>query len=194
MGRRGMTAPFMPGVYVCPGGRVVADDRERWAGETGRPRGFDGATALLRLPRAALRETWEETGLVLGPSGAADPGGTSPVERAYHDAGRRPALDLLAYIGRAITPTVSPLRFDTRFFVADGRHVGGDLADSSELEDVGWHPADPEGSLPMSGVTRFMLARAIAVWNGAADPAPLYSFRAGRPLPRPHWGKSHAGR
>jgi 8-oxo-dGTP pyrophosphatase MutT (NUDIX family) len=194
MGRRGMSAPFMPGVYVCPGGRVIADDRNPWVGEDGRPRSFDGGAGLLRLPRAALRETYEETGLVLGRPGRVDPPGERPVERAYARAGLWPALDLLAYIGRAITPTVSPTRYDTRFFVADGAHVAGDIGDSSELDDVGWHPADPEGALAMSGVTRYMLARAIAVWRGAADPAPLYSFRRGTPRPRAHWGKSDAGR
>jgi 8-oxo-dGTP pyrophosphatase MutT (NUDIX family) len=194
MGRRGMSAPFMPGVYVRPGGRVTADDRQEWAGEAGRPRTLEDDSGLLRLPRAALRETWEETGLVVGRPGAAEPAGSRPVERAYAAAGVHPALDLLSYIGRAITPTVSPTRYDTRFFVADGSYVAGDLADSTELEDVGWHPADPEGTLAMSGVTRFMLARAVAVWRGAADPAPLYSFRHGTAYPRPHWGKSHAGR
>jgi 8-oxo-dGTP pyrophosphatase MutT (NUDIX family) len=193
MGRRGMSAPFMPGVYVCPGGRVVAEDRRRWVGESGRPARFEGDDALLRLPRAALRETWEESGIVVGRPGGAEPG-EQAIERAYAEAGLAPALDLLAYIGRAITPTVSPTRYDTRFFVADGVHACGLPADSSELEDVGWHPADPEGTLPMSGVTRFMLARAVAVWRGAEDPAPLYSFRRGTPRPRPHWGRSHAGR
>lgn len=193
MGRRGMSAPFMPGVYVCPGGRVGADDRRRWAGESGRPARFEGDDALLRLPRAALRETWEESGIVVGRPHGIEPG-EQPIERAYAETGLHPALDLLAYIGRAITPTVSPTRYDTRFFVADGVHARGRPADSSELEDVGWHAADPEGALPMSGVTRFMLARAIAVWRGAGDPAPLYSFRRGTPRPRPHWGRSQAGR
>src|SRR6476646_11961522 len=70
MGRRGRLARFMPGFYVCPGGRVAADDRETWRAEMGATHAADGA-AFLRLARAALRETYEETGLLVGSPSAA---------------------------------------------------------------------------------------------------------------------------
>src|SRR5260221_7387360 len=72
MGRRGLSARFMPGFYVCPGGRVAADDHERWVGETGEPATASGS-AFRRLARAALRETFEETGILLGSPTATDP-------------------------------------------------------------------------------------------------------------------------
>jgi len=174
MGRRGRSARFMPGFYVCPGGRVAADDRETWGAEVGAPHAADGA-AFLRLARAALRETYEETGLLVGsPSAIVGEVARFPIETAYAAKRIAPDLGLLTYMGRAITPTVSPMRFDTRFFLADGKHAVGALADSAELDDVAWHVADPKADRSMSGVTRFMLARALDVWRGDAAPAPLY--------------------
>jgi 8-oxo-dGTP pyrophosphatase MutT (NUDIX family) len=196
MGRRGRTAPFMPGRYVCPGGRVVAADRQAWMGETGRPVHLDPAASLLRLPRAALRETFEESGVLVGRLVAAplDTARPTAIEAAYAARGLAADLGLLAYIGRAITPTVSPMRFDTRFFVADARHAMGEPEDSTELDDVGWHTADPQADRSMSEVTRFMLTRALAVWRGACDAAPLYRYIANRPCIRPHRSKGQAGR
>src|SRR6266404_660118 len=128
MGRRGRSARFMPGFYVCPGGRVAEDDRETWRAEVGAPHATDGA-AFLRLARAALRETYEETGLLVGsPSPTVAEGARFPIETAYAAKCIAPDLGLLTYIGRAITPTVSPMRFDTRFFLADGKHAVGALA------------------------------------------------------------------
>jgi len=122
-----------------------------------------------------LRETYEETGLLVGSESArSDEATRFPIEGAYAARSIAPDLGLLTYIGRAITPTASPMRFDTRFFLADGKHAVGALADSAELDDVAWHEADPKADRPMSGVTRFMLARALAVWCGDAAPAPLY--------------------
>jgi 8-oxo-dGTP pyrophosphatase MutT (NUDIX family) len=196
MGRRGMTAPFMPGRYVCPGGRVTAADRLAWHGETGRPRNFDGPAALLRLPRAALRETFEESSILIGRPATSLPDAATArsIESDYASHGLAADLGLLTYIGRAITPSSSPMRYDTRFFLADGAHAVGDAVDSAELDDVAWHSADPEASRSMSDVTRFMLARALAVWRGASDPAPLYRYVADRPRIAPHRGRSQAGR
>ena len=183
MGRRGRSARFMPGFYVCPGGRVADDDRRPWSGET------DGANAFRRLARAALRETFEETGILVGIPAPTDAAAARlPIEAAYAAHGVVPDLGLLTYIGRAITPTASPLRFDTGFFLADGRHAVGGHADSAELDDVAWHSADPGAERAMSGVTRFMLARALAVWRGDSEPAPLYRhigkrvYVGGRPV------------
>jgi 8-oxo-dGTP pyrophosphatase MutT (NUDIX family) len=174
MGRRGRSARFMPGFYVCPGGRVAEDDREPWRAEKGAPRAAEGAV-FLRLARAALRETYEETGILVGsPAATVQNAARFAIEAAYATQRIAPDLALLTYIGRAITPTASPMRFDTCFFLADGRHATGALADSAELDDVAWHAADPNADRSMSGVTRFMLARALAVWHGDAAPAPLY--------------------
>jgi 8-oxo-dGTP pyrophosphatase MutT (NUDIX family) len=185
IGRRGQSARFMPGRYVFPGGRVGAADARPWRGETGAA----GPRPLLALKRAALRETFEETGLVVGQPAEASPSGEgpvlSPVEHAYVAKGLAPAPDLLRLVGRAITPATSPIRFHARFFVADGRHAAGELTAGEELDDLRWHAVDSAPPELMQNVTRFMLACAVEAWRGqaAAEP-PLYWHRGNRRLVR----------
>src|SRR5207244_13009369 len=121
-GRRPGHVKFMPGVYVFPGGAIDPEDRRPWHVEAG---GEHLPPRLVRSARAALRETWEEVGVVVGrlaegtaappPSGAAP--GLAPVEAAYAARGVAAAFDVLTYIGRAITPTRVFRRFNTRFFL-----------------------------------------------------------------------------
>ena len=173
-GRRPSHVKFMPGVYVFPGGAIDREDRQPWRVES-------GAEALpSRLQccaRAALRETWEEVGVLVGRRRAAAPApipGLRPIEAAYAERAVEAAFDTLVYVGRAITPTQVFRRFNTRFFVADGEHVFGDPAASEELEDVGWHPIARRPLEPFRDVTRFMLERALALREGTASPqAPL---------------------
>jgi 8-oxo-dGTP pyrophosphatase MutT (NUDIX family) len=177
----------MPGRYVFPGGRVAAGDARPWQGEADAPTDPAGR-ALLALKHAALRETFEETGLVIGrtapatvPSNAA----LSPIEQAYRAVGAVPVPELLRLIGRAITPTVSPIRFHARFFVADGTHALGRLAPCEELDDLQWHPVAEEPPGAMQNVTRFMLTCAIEAWRGAAPAVPpLYWHRGKHTLVR----------
>lgn len=176
LGRRGRGHRFMPGVFVFPGGRAMREDARPWHGEGDEPAAHLDPL-LRRLARAALRETYEETGLVFGRAGAAPAAARDllPIESAYLRHGVRPALDLLTLVGRAITPSRSPMRFDARFFLADGRFATGDLGTGEELEDVRWHPVGDAPPTPMSGVTRFMLKHAVAVWRGTAEPGiPFY--------------------
>jgi hypothetical protein len=81
----------------------------------------------------------------------------------------------LTYVGRAITPSHSSLRFNTRFFVGDGGDVFGEPRASEELEDAGWHRIDRVLLEGFRDVTRFMLARAVALRDGTATgEAPLF--------------------
>ena len=99
----------------------------------------------------------------------------SPIERAYRERGLVAAMDVLTYVGRAITPSHSTRRFNTRFFLGDGSNVFGEPAASEELEDLGWHPIGGERLDSFRDVTRFMLARAIALRDGTASgAAPLF--------------------
>jgi 8-oxo-dGTP pyrophosphatase MutT (NUDIX family) len=183
VGRRPLAARFMPGVYVFPGGAIDPPDRRPWMVET-----ETGSLAprLARAARAALRETWEEVGVLVGrpvePPGRDSGTPTEgAVERAYRRRGLTAAMDLLTYVGRAITPSHSTRRFNTRFFLADGESAFGEPMASTELEDVRWHPlgtGDLEDGL--RDVTRFMLSRAIALRTGiAAGEPPLF-----------YWGKN----
>jgi hypothetical protein len=51
--------------------------------------------------------------------------------------------------------------------------VFGEPAATEELEDVGWHPIGREALGSFRDVTRFMLARAIALRDGTASGAAL---------------------
>jgi 8-oxo-dGTP pyrophosphatase MutT (NUDIX family) len=172
-GRRPLHVKFMPGVYVFPGGAIDPPDRIAWSIETGTEA---LGPKLARSARAALRETWEEAGVLIGEPGGLPPASPKrPIERAYLERGLVAAMDLLTYVGRAITPSHSSRRFNTRFFLGDGRNVFGEPAASEELEDVGWHPVGREPLESFRDVTRFMLARAIALRGGTASgEAPLF--------------------
>ena len=173
-GRRPLHARFMPGVYVFPGGAIDPPDRVAWSVECGTEA---LGPKLAHSARAALRETWEEAGVLIGRP--ADRPSAPPVraaiERAYLERGLVAALDVLTYVGRAITPSHSFRRFNTRFFLGDGRNVFGEPAATEELEDVRWHPIGREELDSFRDVTRFMLARAIALRDGTASgAAPLF--------------------
>jgi 8-oxo-dGTP pyrophosphatase MutT (NUDIX family) len=174
LGQRGATARFMPGRFVFPGGVVQRDDRLPWPGEATSA----GSPASRAAARAALRETFEETGFLLGRlAGTATTPARAPhaAAEAYRARGFAPALDALIEIGRAITPTFSPMRFHARFFVADGSAAVGPLHPGEELDSVGWYEVAADFPAPMSHVTRFMLEQAIAAWRtGAVERLPLY--------------------
>ena len=188
MGRRHADSEFLPGYYVFPGGAVERSDR---AAKAASPldlvhlaaMGVGGnARTAVALGVAAVRETWEETGIMV-----ADPGDVGDAPGTTFDEMRRrgvaPALGRLVYLGRAITPTDSPIRFHARFFLA---RVGPDTADlggDGELHDLSWVPLRDMASLPTLGITRFMarfaadvLARAPALPAGR----PVFSSRGRR--------------
>jgi 8-oxo-dGTP pyrophosphatase MutT (NUDIX family) len=173
VGRRPLTVRFMPGVYVFPGGAVDAEDRAPWGVETGvetlPPR-------LVRCARAALRETWEETGALFGRAAAAPPvsQGATAIAAAYATAGLVAPIDRLRYVGRAITPARVFRRYNTRFFLGEGDDVVGEPQASYELEDVRWHPIGREPLEPLRDVSQFMLARAVALRGGDLAPPPLF--------------------
>ena len=128
LGRRHERHRFLPGKFVFPGGRVEIKDRlmptaaplhardtERLMQRVKRPSLAKAAAYAL----AAIRETYEETGLMLGaPSPNAFP---APAEawEPFAKAGIVPDLSAVHFIGRAITPPGRPRRFDSRFFAAD---------------------------------------------------------------------------
>src|SRR5882724_3367824 len=164
-GRRPRHAKFMPGVYVFPGGAIDPPDRIAWTIEAGAE--VLGAR-LAQSARAALRETLEEAGVLIGrPAGwPSAPPVRSPIEEAYLERSLAAALDLLIYVGRAITPSHSPRRFNTWFFLGEGDHVFGEPAASEELEDLRWHPVGCTLLESFRDVTRFILARALALRSG----------------------------
>ncbi|MDH4246669.1 MAG: NUDIX hydrolase [Deltaproteobacteria bacterium] len=164
--RRQNDAAFGPGASVFPGGAVEPQDGNE---EILRTVGTDGAELIRRLsggdltpiaalayPLAALRETFEETLLLLAEpqSGAPWPtvaeresarenllGGTHPFGDWLRQAGLRPALAGLRYFAHWITPEAMPIRFDTRFFAAAAPRDQAVCLDPNELDAHSWIPA-----------------------------------------------------
>lgn len=68
-----------------------------------------------------LRELFEETGLFVRSPGQSVPLGSENrnFAAACEQLGSPPHADRLVYAGRWLTPPVSPLRFDTRFFLLE---------------------------------------------------------------------------
>ena len=161
-----------------PAGRSTPTTAGRGAIEAG---GDKLPPRLVPSARAALRETWEEVGVLVGRRDPADRPALpvtprlTPIEAAYAERGITAAFDALTYVGRAITPTRVFRRFNTRFFLAHDSAVFGDPVSSDELEDVGWHPIGRRPLDPFRDVTQFMLARAMALRAGTAPAdAPLF--------------------
>ena len=160
MGRRSAAHTFMPEVYVFPGGRV--DRADGRAPVTGALRAEDERRVLLHTPRpspsraraiavAALRETREETGLVIGADGAHD-------------------LSPLRYVARAVTPPGRSRRFDARFFACARSAVCREAApETDELEDVRWVPlATAKNEVPLARITAVVIDEMLT--RLAADP------------------------
>ena len=72
---------------------------------------------LRGLALAAIRETFEETGLIIGRPTKKNLSTGDKVWQSYFDHGVEPPLDQMDFIARAVTPTYRTRRFDTRFFM-----------------------------------------------------------------------------
>jgi 8-oxo-dGTP pyrophosphatase MutT (NUDIX family) len=181
MGRRHRKHAFMPDVFVFPGGRLDTADR-RIAGEFAAPAGAGGGNpAMLRaLALTAVRETFEETGLLLGRPGTAPATMASAGWQAFFATGQAPALDRLTYIYRAITPPLAVMRFHARFFLADAVHASGTLAGSGELVDLAWYPLADTLKLPIADVTENLLRDLPHLLQSPRHPVPLFCYRHGR--------------
>ncbi len=176
MGRRRPELAFMANMFVFPGGRVDATDETAPSADELAPFVIEklmvsmaGSPSLARARAfgiAAIRETFEETGLALGPQGL-------------------PALGALRLLARAITPPERPRRFDTRFFMADAAHLSSrQIAGDGELLDLDWFTLDEAHALDVPGITKVILgdvARALSASGGPA-PIPFYSFHEGQRL------------
>ncbi len=164
MGKRAGSNSFMPSKYVFPGGRVDPHDGRAIAWNELRA-DVDAKLRIQsrRLPRAlaltAIRETFEETGLLVGRS-AEMPATAIEGWQPFHALDVAPDLAPLTFIGRAITPPYRPKRYDARFFMADAEVVLIDErppVDGAELSDLNWVTLDDAFGLDLPSVTRFML-------------------------------------
>jgi len=160
----------MPDYYVFPGGRLDASDYRTRPLTPLRPEVHDllcrscAKRQAQALAVAAVRETYEETGLLLG---------------ELRDESLLPSLEGLDYVLRAITPPSSPIRFHARFFAVEARHLGGALKSNGELLDLDWRPIDACLRLPIADVTEFLLRELQTQKGERPGGVPLFSFRNG---------------
>jgi 8-oxo-dGTP pyrophosphatase MutT (NUDIX family) len=165
--RRSGRSRFVPGAYVFPGGRVDASDAapnivdhldgldgDRASRRLGLP---DGDPPALAYYLAAIREAFEETGILVGTS--ASDGGPAPSAAedvavgALRDdlmEGRREFAAVLRemnarldgaameYLAHWITPEPEPRRYDTRFFAARVPRHSDPIVDRREMTDALW--------------------------------------------------------
>jgi 8-oxo-dGTP pyrophosphatase MutT (NUDIX family) len=190
MGQRHGRMAFMANKYVFPGGRVDVCDRRLTVGGELRPhvaaKTEKGASATLAraLALAAIRETFEETGILVGEFTGKVPRTKSAWSRFFAH-GIAPRLDQLDYIARAITPPNRTRRFDARFFMADASAIAHqlDAAHSDELLTPCWLTFAEARALDLPGITREVLSEAEARLADGLDssrPVPFYRFLRGK--------------
>jgi len=193
MGRRHMRHAFMPGKFVFPGGRTdPADSRIPVASglhpdvESKLARGRTTTTRARAIALSAVRETYEEAGLLIG-----RPGDFATPKADWHGFVEHrvaPALDGLRFIARAITPPGRVRRFDTRFLAAFRDDVAVELADggpTDELEEIMWLPLEKAGEADIPAITRTILGDLLTRLRddpdlSPASPVPFYYMRHNR--------------
>jgi 8-oxo-dGTP pyrophosphatase MutT (NUDIX family) len=144
---RARSAGFVPGAWVFPGGRVDSDDAKpellaRLTGLTNEQASRRLGLAEQAEPPAlayyvaAIREAFEETGLLVGVGSKGEPasgaGRDQEVRRlrsalladedvfptVLDSLGMRMDCASVEYVAHWITPVIEPRRYDTRFFAA----------------------------------------------------------------------------
>jgi 8-oxo-dGTP pyrophosphatase MutT (NUDIX family) len=196
VGRRHSGHAFMANKFVFPGGRIERSDaRMTSVGALdpvserrlrhGIPAKYTNKARMLAL--TALRETVEETGLVIGRKEKIEPMPPCPADWAPFVAAHvLPDLSVLTFVARAVTPPGRARRFDTRFFVADRKHVVADLGDPSgpdaEFVELKWLPMSEARKSPdMPTISKTVLIEIERRFAARADlPVPYYLFRQGR--------------
>ncbi|MDY0870449.1 NUDIX hydrolase [Dongia rigui] len=183
IGRRPSKMDFLPGIHVVPGGRVDPEDALPGPGQPHPAVAAQLGPRWAAFMNAALRETFEETGLLHGRGDSNTvPAHSGSLGGAYDGQKWAPDYASLDYLCRAITPVTSRRRFNTRFFLGDGAKTLGTLAGNGELEDLAWIPTPHLGAFNLVDVTEYVLKTAIRRWESGipigAEPAKLLNYRS----------------
>jgi 8-oxo-dGTP pyrophosphatase MutT (NUDIX family) len=195
MGQRSAGHKFMPNKFVFPGGKVDVGDGRLQPPYDLHPavmarlaRGCSPSRARA-LAMAAIRETYEETGLVLGEPDTPTLKTRSPQWRDFLKFDVNPRLDSLHFIARAITPPYRTRRFDARFLMADAELIQGEVHDapegSGELLGIHWVSLKDAQALELPGITRVVLGeveRRLREGHNPEDKGPFVYFRHGKPV------------
>ena len=187
--KRTSKASFASGMFVFPGGRVDSDDhlhkydQHRYGPSEGQAA---QVTALGDEWRgfwiAAIRETFEEAGLLLAYKDGELISFEDEAVHAHYDAMRTPlhknelslleicrqeslqlAVDHVHFYNRFVTPLGRPRRFDTRFFIASapenqrGKHDEKETVDSIWITPQEALARNKAGEFDLMNVTRMQL-------------------------------------
>ncbi|MBI5910416.1 MAG: MBL fold metallo-hydrolase [Betaproteobacteria bacterium] len=144
MTRRSPNASFLPGAYVFPGGRIDAEDRHAHPPARAKP-GMEGLQRAAVL--AALRETFEELGVLLAARSDGTPVTTADLQGLDRGLALYPqlqsrgwllAVDSVRALARWTTDRDVPKRFDAAFFAALMPERQEPVADELEQFEPVW--------------------------------------------------------
>jgi 8-oxo-dGTP pyrophosphatase MutT (NUDIX family) len=190
LGRRHANHKFMPGKFVFPGGRIEPLDRLMPAVSELHPGAQQKLIERVAKPDAefarafalaAVRETAEETGLLLGVKRNQPPTVPGEIWTEFAKACVHPDLGQIHFIARAVTPPRRPRRFDTRFLTADAsaiaHTIAGVVGPDSELVELTWVPIEDAAHLDVPTITGIVLEELLARVEGGMGhelPVPFY--------------------
>ncbi len=201
MGKRAPTHRFMPNKFVFPGGGLeLCDQRLRVTQELNlhvmtrlrkeTSKRFS-SNRVRGLALAAIRETYEETGLIIGRKAQGKFVTANKIWKGYFNYGVEPPLDQLDFIARAITPSQRSRRFDTRFFMVYDDFVQTDPEElsqaSGELTDLHWMTLPEARNVDLPIITRWVIDMVeermkIGKQNQMAQPAHFVRFLHGKTI------------
>jgi 8-oxo-dGTP pyrophosphatase MutT (NUDIX family) len=182
MGRRAGGHDFMPGKWVFPGGRIDrADFSAPYMGHL-KPETERRLTIGLKPARAralaltAIRETFEETGLLLGKKATTTPRAGPWGPFVAQDC--LPDLSCLDMVARAVTPPQLPKRFDARFLMAPAEALISleRQPDCGELDEIAWVEIEEAIALDLPAITRFVVRDVADRLGNPAKPAFFMRF------------------
>ncbi|HEY1707898.1 MAG TPA: NUDIX hydrolase [Rhizomicrobium sp.] len=192
MGQRHGNMAFMANKYVFPGGRMDPADIRVPVSTDLRPeiaaKVAHGITAARArgLALAAVRETFEEAGVLVGERSDSIPRTRAPAWKQFFLHKIMPKLERFDFIARAITPPNRTRRFDARFFMADADVIAHvlDATANEELLQPAWLTLAEARALDLPSITRTVLdeveARTADGFDGSR-PVPFFRFTRGKP-------------
>ena len=166
MGKRSIKHDFMPSIFVFPGGRVDPSDTYAPSHDHINTRTREILEAAMPPARAracvmaCVRETFEETSLILGEAANAPTKAINdPSWKAFHATGNIPIISGIEVMGRAITPPHRPKRFDTWFFLTElpDEIANRPISTSTELVELDWFSFEQIKELEMHRMTELMI-------------------------------------